>query len=103
MKKGKTKEKEIVASILQYLHLRKVFCWRHNTGGFFKDDHFYRFGDIGSPDLFAIKNKVIFGIEVKSEKGKQTDSQKKWQEEFEKAGGVYLVVYRLEDVQRVGL
>ena len=41
-----------------------------------------------------------FGIEVKTAKGKQRDAQKKWQEAWEKRGGIYILARSVEDVYR---
>jgi len=91
-------EKEIQKLILDYLKAKKIFHWRNNTGAFKRDNHFYRFGDNGSPDIFLVIKGQIYGVEVKNEKGKQSEYQKEWQEEFEKAGGVYLLVRSLEEL-----
>lgn len=97
-------EKHIQKNILEYLQLRKHFAWRNNSGAFKTDaGGFYRFGDLGSPDIFLVKNGCIYGLEVKNAKGKQSDNQKTWEEGFTKAGGIYKVVRSLEDVQALGL
>jgi len=62
----------------------------------------------GAPDLFAVKKDyingieigVIYGIECKSAKGKQTEDQRLWQIRFEDAGGVYILVRSLDDLIR---
>ena len=96
--KLRIKEKDLVKSILDYLNARKIFCWRHNTGGFMKENHFYRFGDLGSCDIFALKDGKLYGIEAKGTEGKQSEGQKDYQKRFEKAGGNYLLCYLLDDV-----
>lgn len=92
-------EKEIQNVILDYLRVRHYFFFRNNTGAF-KDQrgHLYRFGDLGSPDIFVVRKGQIYGIEVKREKGKQTEHQKNWQENFEKEGGIYILARSLDDV-----
>lgn len=100
-------EAEIQNTILAYLKYRRVFHWRQNSGaGIMKQGagtRFIRFGVIGAPDIFVIKDGTIYGLEVKSKVGKQNDNQKEFQEGFEKAGGAYHVVRCLEDVQKIGL
>ena len=92
-------EKEIQKVILDYLRVRHYFFFRNNTGAFKnKDGHFYRFGDLGSPDIFVVRKGQIYGIEVKNAKGKQSEHQKNWQENFEKEGGVYILANGLDDV-----
>ncbi len=100
------KEKDIVRSILDYLEFRKIFHWRNNTGATIitrqsgKKD-FYRFGAVGSPDIFAVIDGKIYGIEVKTLTGVQSENQKLWQKDFEKAGGIYLLIRSLDELIKV--
>lgn len=55
----------------------------------------------GTPDLMGvIQPGKAFGIEVKTKRGQQRDAQKKWQEAWEKRGGIYILARSLEDVAR---
>lgn len=38
---------------------------------------FFRYGSVGSPDIFAMHKGACFGIEMKGEKEKQRDVQKR--------------------------
>jgi len=95
----KLKESHIQRSVLDYLSLKNIFHYRQNTGAFKRDDHFYQFGTKGSPDVVCVINGQYVGIECKSSTGKQSDSQKDFQEQLEKAGGKYLIVRSLEDLK----
>lgn len=64
---------------------------------------FMKFGVVGAPDIFVVKNGAIYGLEVKAPKGRQNENQIAFQQGFEKAGGKYYVVRSLEDVQAAGL
>ena len=108
----KISEKQIQAIILDYLRLRKVFCWRQSSGAFKTEaGGFYHIGVVGAPDIFAVKKTAlgnlmcgqVYGIEVKSEKGVLSDNQKNFQLDFEKAGGIYIIARSIEDVQKFGL
>lgn len=87
----------IQKQITDYLTYRNFFWWRNNTGAMASpsnDGHkrrFIRFGKKGSPDIFVLFLRVLFGIEVKAEKGSQTDSQKQYEIDFKEAGGVYVL------------
>ena len=95
-------EQTILRAILDYLKWKRVFCWRNNTGGFVDSKkHFYRFGDKGSPDIFAVRNGAIYRLEVKQAKTKQNLNQRIWQKDFERAGGIYHVVRSIEDAQAI--
>lgn len=94
------KESNLVHTILDYLAYKRIFCWRNNSGAFKTEKGFYRFGSVGSPDIFCIVGGLCIGLEIKAGKNKQTDWQKQWQKDFEKAGGRYVLAYSLEDVMK---
>lgn len=64
---------------------------------------------IGLPDIFAIKpgTGVLIGIEVKTERGKQSFEQREWANKMAKEGALYVLARSWEDVVaglgRVGL
>lgn len=95
-------EHEIQKQILYYLTLKKIFHWRNNTGvriGEYKGKKtFVRYGAIGSPDIFAMRYDKCYGIEVKSAKGKQSDTQKEFEKDFINAGGIYILAKCLDVV-----
>jgi len=71
---------------------------------------YIRFGDKGSPDFFvfvtlwlthSIKTLEVIAIEVKSDTGKQSKDQKKWQKDFEAIGGVYYIVRNLDELIKI--
>jgi len=59
-----------------------------------------RFGALGSPDIFAMHKGVCYGIEVKAEKGRQSDAQKEFQVRLEAAGGVYVLARGIDEVEK---
>ena len=100
----KGSEQGIVRSILEYLSLRKYVCWRNNTGGFVKGDHFYRFGLVGSGDIMGLtRDGRFFSIEVKKEGKKPTEYQKQFIEDVTKSKGISFVAYSVDDVIHAGL
>ena len=68
-------------AIKEYLKLKGFFVY-HNLAGLGCKR--------GLADLTAIKNGVVYQIEVKVGKGKQSDNQKEFQAEWEEAGGIYI-------------
>ena len=100
--KNIVKEKETQKAIMEVLEWKHIFHWRNNSGAIVSEykgkQRFMRFGDTGSPDIFAVKDGKIIGIEVKSSIGKQSDNQKDWQERFEKAGGTYILAKSINDI-----
>lgn len=99
-KKKKSPEHDIQTAIFQYLSLKKIFCWRNNTGAIKTQHGFLRFGAVGSPDIFAVREGKIYGIEVKSEAGKLSPGQQDWGERFSSSGGVYIVARSIDDVAK---
>jgi hypothetical protein len=96
------KEQDIQRQILDWLELNHIFHWRSNTGAFAGEykgkKRFVRFGKKGTPDIFAVYDGEIFGIEVKGPNGELSEEQKEWRNEFWHAGGYYVVARCLEDV-----
>jgi hypothetical protein len=99
--KLKVSEKDIQKSILEWLQLKKYFCWRNNTGGFKNSKgHFYRFGSVGSGDILGLtRSGQFFSIEVKAPGKKPTDQQAQFIEEVKRNGGISFVAHSLEDVE----
>jgi len=77
-----TKETAEKKVIKDYLKLNGYFIY-HNLAGL----GVYP----GISDLTIIKDGQVYQIEVKVKKGKQSDNQKKFQEEWEKHGGIYII------------
>jgi hypothetical protein len=98
------KESEIQKSIIYYLTYKKYFFWRNNSGALKTErGGFYRFGAVGSPDIFLIKKGLLWGIEVKKKGGKLSEGQIIFKDNMIKNGARYLVAYSLDDVIAVGL
>jgi hypothetical protein len=101
------KESEVQRSILQYLAIKKVFHYRNNSGAIVSTykgkERFMRFGALGSPDIICIIKGRFVGIEVKRPGGKQNPNQLQFQKDLEKAGGLYVLAYSLDDVIKNGI
>ena len=106
-KRQKSPEADIQKSILQYLRLRKVFAWRNNTMGIplhgKNSGRFRPSSSPGAPDIFAVKDGRLYGIEVKSPTGRLPEAQRAFGEALKGAGAVFCVARSIEDIQAVGL
>lgn len=97
-------EKEIQASILDYLKYRKGFFWRNNSGAFVGERHgkkrFFRFGLKGSADIIGLvpPDGKFIAIEVKSKNGNQSPDQRLFQEQIEQNGGIFVLARSVQDV-----
>lgn len=101
IKLPRAKESDVQRAILDWLAYHHVFHYRNNSGGF-KDtnQHFYRFGALGSPDIVCVVNGRYVGIEVKASDGRQSDAQKEFQVRLEAAGGLYILAKSIDDIER---
>lgn len=99
-------ETEIQRTILEGLWYNKILAWRNQQipvpirrgreiVGLRKADPF----TVGMPDILALKDGVLYGIEVKTSKGRQSPEQKDWAIRIEEAGGVYILARSWEDVR----
>lgn len=98
------KERTLQKVVLDYLSAKKIFHWRNNSGAFKTDrGGFYRFGAVGSPDIFVVlkikKLAVVVGLEIKSKNGKQSAVQKQWQKEFESNNGFYFIIKDINELE----
>ena len=101
----KATEAQIQKGILDYLGYRNIFHWRNNVGamaGEHKGKRWYvKFGEKGQPDIFALVDGELFGIEVKRDKGVQSPEQKAYEVEFVRNGGFYILARSIDDVSKV--
>jgi len=101
------KEKEIQYTITQYLEYQKnLYFIRTNSfaGAFMRRDGssgYIKNNKAGCPDIIVLKDGRFIGLEVKTDKGKQSDLQKEAEEKIERCGGEYYIVRNLEDVVEI--
>lgn len=82
-----------------------IFLFRINVGVFRPidgpDKRAIRSAPEGTPDLMGVLAPGrAFAIEVKAPRGTQREAQKRWQEAWEKRGGIYILAKSLEDVTK---
>ena len=103
------KESQIVTGICRFLsmyeNLGKLYYIRNNSGAISSDYkgkiRMIRYGKSGSSDIIIfMPNRTIF-VEVKTEKGKQTDNQIEFQNAITKLGYEYYIVRDLMEVDAI--
>lgn len=87
-----TLETSIKHAIKDYLTLKGIFWW-YNLAGLGAQK--------GIPDLFALKDGTLYGLEVKTPQGVVSGHQEAFGEWLTKAGGIFLVVRSLDDVMAI--
>ena len=115
----KITESMIIKVVGDYLQIQrnqgKLMYIRNNSGAMPIVDgknkrRYIRFGDKGSPDFLVFFRGWIpywgyelktVAIEAKSDIGKQSLDQIKWQADFEKLDGEYYIVRSLDDLIKI--
>ena len=100
-----TPEGIILAQILAYLKMRRVYAWRNNTGAVKLEgrsgSRFVRYGMKGSSDILGILDDGRFlAIEVKAPTGRATPEQSCFLGEIRARGGVAFIARSAEEVER---
>lgn len=87
------KESDIQKAIIDYLRYKKVFVYKNNNVGIYKKEtnSYIPAQTKGIADLTAIRNGIVYQIEVKTKKGKQSEWQRIFQKEWEEKGGIYIL------------
>ena len=102
------KESDLSRTIKDYLqferNLKHLWFSRLNSGDFFLpagNNKFYRVAGCGAgtADFIVIKDGRTIFLELKSDKGKQSDEQWNFQIEIKKQGCDYLIIREFEEVQ----
>jgi len=96
------KESKIVTSVCNYLQLLenqgKLCFIRNNSGALKIGNRFIRFGKKGSPDIVLFLPKYVILLEIKNDKGTQSENQVEFQKRIEKLGYFYVIARSLDDV-----
>ena len=99
-------ERDTLRACMMYLAGTGVLCWRSNNTGIYSEKrgcHIFH-GTKGVPDLIGVlPGGKFLGVECKSDKGRQSDSQKEMQQRIEAAGGLYILARTIDDLQKAGL
>lgn len=99
----KRKESDIQLSIIKYLHNIGADCGKTKTMGvkrgrsFCFDPYVFR----GFPDLCCFYKQNFFFIEVKSENGKLSEHQLRFQELCKQVAIPYIVARSVDDVVKI--
>jgi hypothetical protein len=99
-------ETALVRSILQALPALGIWCWRVNSGvtvlGGGKSRRVIRGAPPGTPDILGVlPTGRMFGLEVKTERGKLQPSQIEWHAQAERFGVRVSVVRSVEQAMAI--
>ena len=95
-------ERAIQRAILLWLRANGCLVAVTDAGAAYRAGAF--FGDAipaGWPDITGLlPNGRFIGVEVKTKRGRQSDAQKRIEQEIRKRDGIYVLARSVEDVQR---
>lgn len=95
-------EAQIQKAVLDWLQLQGIFVFRTNNIGVPLANGKFRPSPVkGVPDIIVIQDGLFIGLEVKAQKGKQSEHQKWFEMNVKKAGGQYHIVRSIEDCQKI--
>jgi len=102
----KLNEKDVTKQVLDWAAVRgeSVRLFRMQSTGIPDGKGGFRFNsEKGAPDFIGVylmaKIPVLFAFEIKSPTGRQSESQKKWQEKAEGFGIQYFIIKSWEDAE----
>lgn len=88
-------------SIQEWLMYRGWFVWRNNSGVVrTQTGSFIKMGMAGLPDLFAVKNGKLLGIEVKKPGKHPTAVQERMLQELRDHGAYTIVVSSIDQLEK---
>ena len=96
-------ERDIQRAILDYLSLKRIVAFRINSGamkvGSAGNERYMRLAPRGTPDILGYtKDGHFLAIEVKRKGGTVSTEQQEFIDGVNRAGGIGLVAYSLDDV-----
>lgn len=99
------RETQLVKACIDYLTLVGCYCWRNNTGAlsavYKGKPRFIRYGLPGSADILGVApNGKMLTVECKVGKNKPTALQAEFLAEVRRRGGIAIVAYDLDDLER---
>ncbi len=103
----KQTETSLVKAIIEFLRLKGVYAWRNNSGAFAAEGvtgrRFVRFGLPGSADVLAVvpPRGRLLAVEAKIGRNQPTDMQLHFGAAINDAGGLWLVVRSLADLDEL--
>jgi hypothetical protein len=92
------KEAAVLSACLDALAALRILAFRVNVGTVKIQDRFVRFGVVGMADVIAFPRGAVLWVECKTEKGKQSQFQKSFEQQVRAHGHYYLVARCPEDV-----
>lgn len=99
----KRTEAMIQRAILEYLnHIPGCYFFRAGSGAFqTAAGRYVKTGRPGVPDIICLFKGRFIGVEIKTETGRQSNSQKQAEKDILSAGGEYHIVRSISDIRKI--
>lgn len=103
----KSSEASLQKSVIEYLNLRKdiYFIRNNNFSGMVKRKNgscgWIKNVKKGAPDLILLFKSRWIGLELKSQKGKQSIEQRQAEIDIKQAGGEYYIIRDLKELNNI--
>lgn len=97
-------ESDIQRQVIDYLRARRIFHWRNNVGGVYRNGRYVVFGVAGAGDIIGVLNDGRFlSVEIKAPgpdttAKKRKEAQAAFRDAINTAGGVAIVARSVDDV-----
>ena len=93
-------ETDLIRECLRWCVAHGIFAWRNNSGTLWSGNRPISYGLPGSGDILGcLSDGRFLAVECKSSTGKQSDAQKRFQEKIEAHGGLYLLIWSLQELE----
>ena len=94
-------EHGIQQAIIEWLQYKGYFVWRHNSGMVrTMGNTMVRMGVAGMPDVFALKDGFLIGVEVKKKGNKPTDIQERMLKELRDHGCGTCIAHSVDELEK---
>ena len=90
--KNKGLETKLQKSVQAYLNSIGAYCFKVHGSIYMK---------AGIPDVICCNKGLFYGIECKVGKNTMSELQKEHKKMIEKAGGIHILAYTLDDVKKI--
>lgn len=107
VKPVKLKETQIELQVCHLLRAKNIFFWKNPSAGFYDTKrkifrrHVNPFVGRGVCDLIALIDGHFIGLEIKSQKGVQSEDQKTFETRCKAAGAFYFLIRSVEEAESV--
>ena len=96
-----TPAQQLTHAIKDYLTLKGWLVWKNSAGARkIEGGRFVKWGQVGLPDIMAIRKSVILACKVKAGKDRLSPEQQAWLDALAAHGAISVVARNVDDVMK---